>query len=115
MGPMGPPMGWGGSTAILLLLGVAVLVVLALALIAVAGRGSRATTLPPAPRSPEDLLRERYARGEIGRQQYLEALGDILKDRYIRGELDLNEYEARLDVLLQQPDKTPHRELEQKE
>jgi uncharacterized membrane protein len=54
-------------------------------------------------RSPEALLRERYARNELSREQYLTILEDLLKDRYVRGELDLDEYEARLDQLLREP------------
>jgi uncharacterized membrane protein len=50
--------------------------------------------------SPEDTLRERYVRGEVARQAYLDALSDVLKDRYVRGELTTEEYEERLGVLL---------------
>lgn len=52
-------------------------------------------------RSPEEALRDRYARGEINRQRYREALADVLKDRYVRGEIGLDAYESRLGQLLQ--------------
>ena len=55
------------------------------------------------PSSPENVLRDRYARGEIGRQAYLDALTDILKDRYVQGELTAEEYEERLGRLLLPP------------
>lgn len=73
---------------------------------AVAGRGR----LHPR-QSWEGTLRARYARGEIGRQQYLDALSDILKERYIRGELTLDEYEARLELLLSEPTRGTRRGL----
>ncbi|MBI4505989.1 MAG: SHOCT domain-containing protein, partial [Chloroflexi bacterium] len=60
--------------------------------------GARATV--DRPRSADDLLSERFARGELTRQQYQEALVDILKDRYVRGEVDLEGYEAHLALLL---------------
>lgn len=59
--------------------------------------------------SPENALRDRYARGEIGRQAYLDALTDILKDRYVRGELTAEEYEERLGILLEPGPTKPRR------
>ena len=59
--------------------------------------------------SPENTLRDRYARGEIGQQAYLDALTDILKDRYVRGELTSEEYEERLGVLLEPGSAKPRR------
>lgn len=107
MGPMGPmgPMsgGWGSNTAAWLVLGVAVLAVLAIGIVVLAGRGVEDRVQSRRPTPPEELLRERYARGELGRQQYLDALVDVLKDRYVRGELTLDEYEARLGLLLGSP------------
>lgn len=54
-------------------------------------------------RPPEAVLDERFARGELTRQQYNEALLELLKGRYVRGELELDAYEARLDQLLGGP------------
>ena len=51
------------------------------------------------PSSPEAVLRDRFARGELTRRAYREALLEGLKDRYVRGELDLEEYETRLGCL----------------
>ncbi len=50
--------------------------------------------------TPEEILRERFARGEMTRDQYREATVDMLKDRYVRGELTLEEYEARVNVVM---------------
>ena len=55
------------------------------------------------PHSPEALVRARFARGELPREQYLRVREDLLKDRYVRGEFDLDEYEAQLDALLREP------------
>ncbi len=64
---------------------------------------SRPKTHNAPPESPEEVLRLRYARGEINQAQYHEALIDMLKDRYIRGELTTTEFEARLRTLLTSP------------
>lgn len=102
---MGPMMGGGawnagmvGWPALVLL--VLVMVVLAMAALSTAGKGAG---ISRRPRSPEQTLRERYARGEITAGQYREALVDVLKDRYVRGEIDLDEFEARFDRLLWEP------------
>lgn len=52
-----------------------------------------------AVRAPADILRERYAKGEINREQYREALVDFLKDRYVHGEITLDEFEERVEKL----------------
>jgi uncharacterized membrane protein len=61
--------------------------------------------------TPEDILRDRYARGEIARQAYVEAITDVLKDRYVRGELTAEEYEERLGDLLRPADVGDQRRL----
>ena len=38
---------------------------------------SAATTPMTAPESPKDLLKRRYAAGEIDREEYLQKLGDL--------------------------------------
>ncbi len=50
-------------------------------------------------RSPAEILRDRYARGEISREQYREALLDVIKDLYVRGEITLEEFETRAERL----------------
>lgn len=50
-------------------------------------------------RSPERLLDERFARGELTRQEHLELSREILTGRFIRGELELGDYEDRLNRL----------------
>ncbi len=54
--------------------------------------------------TPEEILRERFARGELSREQYRESIVEMLKDRYVRDELTLEEYEARVDAVM---DMTP--------
>jgi uncharacterized membrane protein len=58
-------------------------------------------------RSPADQAREtlrlRFARGDITRQQYEEALVELLKERYVRDELDMSEFEDRLSGVLAEP------------
>lgn len=56
---------------------------------------------PERPQMPaSELLRKRYARGELTRQDYQQGLVDVLTDRYVQGEIDLGAYEARLARLL---------------
>lgn len=115
MGPMwwqrGPTMNYQDGWSILALMLVLILAVGIVAL--VIWRGGGATSRHQS-RRPEDILRQRYAKGELSRQQYLDALIDILKDRCTRGEIELDEYERRLDVLLEEPLKRQRRELERR-
>ena len=53
--------------------------------------------------SPDQRLRLRFASGEIGRQDYEDALVKGLQDRYVRGDIDLGEFNARLTRLLAEP------------
>lgn len=50
-------------------------------------------------RTPAEILRDRYARGEITQEQYRGTLLDILKDMYVRGEITVDEFEARAEKL----------------
>ena len=52
--------------------------------------------------SPEDLLGERYARGEIGWAEYREGLVALLEERYVRGEIEVDDYETRVAKLLEE-------------
>ncbi|MBI2940239.1 MAG: SHOCT domain-containing protein [Chloroflexi bacterium] len=121
MGPMGPMMGGGwGNGAAGWIVTAAALLLLALGTVALvlamrragSARGALTPRPLPAGEGAEEILRERYARGELTGQQYREALVDVLKDRYIRGELELDEYEHRLSVLLGTPVGEPRREAE---
>ncbi len=116
MGPMGPMMGgsWGTPGWLFLALPVVLFVVVlgAVTFVVLTTRGKSERRQPA---SPEEILRERYARGEISRQQYLESLEDSLKDGYVRGELTLDEYEARLALLLGSPLARSRQALEQRE
>lgn len=110
MGPMSPALGCGNGTAAWLVLAALLILLLGLTALVVWGAGGMIARR--GPRSPEEALRERFARGAISRQQYREALVEILKDHYIRGELELDEYETRLDLLLREPVKGWRREQE---
>lgn len=55
---------------------------------------------PPISGTPEEVLRQRYARGELTRDQYQEAIIELLKGRYVTGEMSLEEYEARVATLI---------------
>ncbi len=66
-------------------------------------RERRRVYSPPAPPvvgTPEEVLRQRYARGELTRDQYQEAIIELLKGRYVTGELSLEEYESRVATLI---------------
>lgn len=109
----GPPaMGWGGFWIMPRLL-FPFLIVAGVAFLArprLAWHGAYAAPeAGPAPsyqapsyqgKTPEEILRERFARSELTRDQYREAVVDMLKDRYVRDELTLEEYEARVGVVM---------------
>ncbi len=88
----------GGMAAIWLI----ILIVFAVRAIApmIASSGSPSALPQGQQRTPEELVRERYARGEIGWPEYQEVLVSLLKDRYVQGELELAEYEEHVSRLL---------------
>ncbi len=102
-----PGMGWGGPGLLF-----PFLIVAAIWYFARPHFGWRARYAGPEPgpapsyqgayhaTTPEEILRERFARGEVTRDQYRESVVDMLKDRYVRGELTLEEYEARVNVVM---------------
>lgn len=101
MGPMAPTVGsWGCGGAAWLWLTLIVLGAAALGLVAVVLWRDAVPKTRNRARSPEALLDERFARGELSQERYRAALTDILKGRYVRGELELEAYEARLERLL---------------
>jgi hypothetical protein len=53
--------------------------------------------------SPVEVLRRRYAAGEIGQTEFRTRLVELLKERYVRGDLTLSEYEARVSSVLLDP------------
>jgi len=66
--------GWGWLTAAIgMALSVAVLIVLVVVIIRLAAGGS-GRWAAPSQRPPEDLLRERFARGEIDEDEYRQRL-----------------------------------------
>lgn len=103
---------WVSGVPALAALAVGAAVVLLGAAVVLLGRGARSTAAPRPGTlelaAPELELRSRYARAELTREEYREALVDVLKDRYVRGELELEAYEAQLARLLEPPP-TPSR------
>ena len=102
---MGPMMGSGPWNAGAVAWPFMLLPVLLMLVVLVIGLVVLLSSLDPARterrrRSPEELLRNRYARGEVSHQHYQAALVDVLKDRYVRGEIGLEAYEAQLHRLL---------------
>lgn len=69
-------MGWGGGVMLGPILVVILLVVLAV-LIVPYMRGLGAGGVESRARTPRDILDERYARGEIDREEYLRRRQDI--------------------------------------
>jgi uncharacterized membrane protein len=53
--------------------------------------------------TPVDVLRRRYASGEIGQTAFRRQLTDLLKERYVRGDLTLAEFESRVQHLYRDP------------
>jgi hypothetical protein len=72
---------------------------------ALAGTRSRRrlAASPPDTVSPVDVLRRRYAAGEIGQAEFRRRLVDLLKERYVHGGLTLAEYESRVRHVYRDP------------
>ena len=65
---------------------------------------------PPAQRDPAtEVLRQRYAAGELTQGDFQEHLIDLLKERYVGGKIDQTQYEQQLQVLVRPP--SPERQL----
>jgi putative membrane protein len=63
------PGGWGMGTGHLTWL-IAIVLVIALAVAAVARMGRNSDRQPPRNRTPREILDERFARGEISKEEY---------------------------------------------
>ena len=63
----------------------------------------------PAAQSPAsgdaatEILRQRYAAGQLSQGEFQGMLINLLKERYIAGKIDQHRYEQQLEVLLQPP------------
>lgn len=74
-------------------------------------RHRRERAAPPAPvaQAPAsqdaatEVLRQRYAAGQLSQGEFQGMLINLLKERYIAGKIDQNQYEKQLEVLLQPP------------
>jgi putative membrane protein len=77
-GMMGPGMmgGYGGFGIILPLLFL-ILIVAGIAWLIFLARGAQGTGTPPAAETPLDILKRRYASGEITKKQYKEIKRDL--------------------------------------
>jgi putative membrane protein len=70
--------GFGGGGLLMALLWIVVAVVVALVVYRVLRTGGSQGAAPPmTPTTPKQVLQERYARGEIEREEYLEKLRDL--------------------------------------
>lgn len=97
---MGPMMMFAGGAMLVFAL-MALFFVLVLLAIGAVGFALWGHDAPPVQQlDPAALLRERYARGEITRERYHQALLDLLHDRYSRDEIDLAELEERSKRIL---------------
>ena len=71
----------------------------------------RERAAPPAPvaQAPAsqdaatEVLRQRYAAGQLSQGEFQGMLINLLKERYVAGKIDQNQYEKQLEVLLQPP------------
>lgn len=79
-GMMGGGMGWA-----MLFMGVPVVILLVVLVLALGGLGDRTAHRPydagPSP-TPLGVLEERYARGELGRDEYLRIRGDLTQGQH---------------------------------
>jgi len=99
-------------TGLAFMLFVVVLVIRPVALAvakAIRGNDNRVETAEEH-RSPAEILRNRYARGEISQEQYREALMDVLKDMCVRGEITMDEFDSRAQKLYSQEFSHSHEE-----
>jgi putative membrane protein len=88
-GPWGNGAGWAGwlMLALMILFAVAIVVGVVFLIRALWGPGAASVTAgagvprpavrPPAPESPQDVLKRRYAAGEVDREEYLQRLKDL--------------------------------------
>jgi putative membrane protein len=73
---MGGVMGWGFGGLLMILFVVVAVVVVAMLFRGFSGR-TTGIDLPPREKSPLDVLKERYARGDIGREEFEQKKGDL--------------------------------------
>lgn len=68
-----------------------------------AGGSPRSALVDARRDSPVDVLRRRYAAGEIGQSEFRQRLIGLLKERYVRGDLTIGEFESRVERVLRDP------------
>ena len=67
------------------------------------GRGAPPVQSPASQDAATEVLRQRYAAGQLSQGEFQGMLINLLKERYIAGKIDQNRYEQQLEVLLQPP------------
>ncbi|MDE2993607.1 MAG: hypothetical protein OXU67_06960 [Chloroflexota bacterium] len=67
------------------------------------GRGAPPAQSPASQDAATEVLRQRYAAGQLSQGEFQGMLINLLKERYIAGKIDQNQYEKQLEVLLQPP------------
>ncbi len=67
------------------------------------GRDAPPAQSPASQDAATEILRQRYAAGQLSQGEFQEALINLLKERYIAGKIDQHQYEQQLEVLLQPP------------
>ena len=67
------------------------------------GRDAPPAQSPASQDAATEVLRQRYAAGQLSQGEFQEALINLLKERYIAGKIDQRQYEQQLEVLLQPP------------
>ncbi len=75
-GHMGSGMGWGGFGGFYMILFWAVIIGVIVVLVKWIFGGSARTDMPSS-KSTHDVLKERYARGEIGREEFEQKKRDL--------------------------------------
>ena len=66
-------------------------------------RHRRERAAPASQDAATEILRQRYAAGQLSQREFQAALINLLKERYIAGKIDQHQYEQQLEVLLQPP------------
>ena len=67
------------------------------------GRDAQPAQSPASQDAATEVLRQRYAAGQLSQGEFQGMLINLLKERYVAGKIDQNQYEKQLEVLLQPP------------
>lgn len=67
------------------------------------GRDAQPAQSPASQDAATEILRQRYAAGQLSQSEFQGMLINLLKERYIAGKIGQSQYEQQLEVLLQPP------------